>query len=75
VLDGVGMVQASFFEELLEVVYGWSCLALAAADGLYGTLYTRAACSLIDVVIVVGCDLLVVLFTPLLAGVGHSSAP
>jgi hypothetical protein len=70
VLDRVGVVWALFFKELLEVVCGRSCLALAAAHGLCGALRARATCSLIDATVIIDCGLLVVLFVPLLAGPG-----
>jgi hypothetical protein len=59
VLDGVGMVQVSLFEELLKVVHGRLCLMLPAAHDL---------CSLLDVgPIVIGRGLLEVLLASLLA--------
>jgi hypothetical protein len=69
VLDGVGVVWACFFKELLEVVCRWSCLALAIACGLYGMLYGGAACLLVDATSILDCDLLA-LFAPFLAGLG-----
>jgi hypothetical protein len=59
-----------FGQELLELVHGWSCLALASARGLCGTLRARATCLLVDANIIIGCDLLAALFVPLLAGLG-----
>jgi hypothetical protein len=70
VLDGVGMVWVSFFEELLKVVCGQSCLTLAAAHGLCSALCTGAACTLVGAIIIVGCGLLVALLVPLLSGLG-----
>jgi hypothetical protein len=67
VLDGVGVVRTRFFEELHEVVHGRLCLALDVACILYGVLYTGAACSFIDAVIIVDRSLLVTPFVPLLA--------
>jgi hypothetical protein len=67
-LDGVGMIQAQFLEELFEVVRGLSCLALAVANGPRGMFRAGAACLLIDATIVIGCHLLMVLFAPLLGG-------
>jgi hypothetical protein len=58
-LYGVGVVQARFSDELLEVVCG-----------LCGTLHARAACSLVDAVVVVGRGILATLFAPLLIGLG-----
>jgi hypothetical protein len=57
VLNGVGVVWGRFFEEVLEVVCGRSCLALIAT-------------SLIDDSAIISCGLLVALFAPLLAGPG-----
>jgi hypothetical protein len=65
VLDSVGMIQARFLEEFLEVVSGRSCLALVVAHVVFGTGATRL---LVDVTVVVGCGLLTALFLPLLAG-------
>jgi hypothetical protein len=70
VLDGVGMVQARFFEELLKVVLVRSCLMLASARGLCGALDSRADCSLIDATVVASYGLLAVLFALLLSGLG-----
>jgi hypothetical protein len=70
VLDGVGVIRACFFKELLEVVLRRSCQALAITCGLYGVFSTTAANPLIDVAIDIGCGLLAVLLVPLLAGLG-----
>jgi hypothetical protein len=67
-LQSRSVIRARSPKELLEVVRGWSCLALVAARGLHGVFCTGAACLLVDVIIVVGCGLLTVLFVPFLAG-------
>jgi hypothetical protein len=64
------MVQACFLEEPLEVVDGWSRLALAAACGPCGALHARATHSLVGASVVIGCGLLAVLLAPLLTGIG-----
>jgi hypothetical protein len=69
-LDGVSMIQACFFEELLEVVLKQSCLALALARGLCSVISAGATPSLIDATASIECGLLVMLFAPLLAGLG-----
>jgi hypothetical protein len=68
VLDGIGVIQARFLEELLKVAYERSCLALVVARGFRGVFYAGAACLLIDVAVIVGYGLLVELFASLLAG-------
>jgi hypothetical protein len=70
VLDGVGMVLVSVFEDLLNAVCGRPRLALAAAHDLRGAPHIRAACSLVEVTIVVGHGLLAAWFAPFLAAPG-----
>jgi hypothetical protein len=70
VIDGVGVVWARFFEELLEVVHGQLRLPPAIAHDLYGVLHVGAACSLIDAAVVIDCSLMAALFKLLLAGLG-----
>jgi hypothetical protein len=69
VLDGVGVVRACFFKELLEVVHRRSCLVLPVACGLCSVLHDGATCFLIDA-IAVDHGLLAALFVPLLACLG-----
>jgi hypothetical protein len=64
------MVQACFLEEPLEVVHGWSRLALAAACGPCGALHAGATNSLVGASVVIGCGLLAVLLAPLLTEIG-----
>jgi hypothetical protein len=67
VLDGVDVLQASLFKELLKVVHGWPHLTLAAACGHHGMLHIRAACLLVDAIIVShDRGLLTVLLAPFL---------
>jgi hypothetical protein len=70
VLDGVGMIWARFFEELLKVVLRRSYLALVVARSLCGMFDAGAARTLVDATINVGCDLLAALLASLLAGLG-----
>jgi hypothetical protein len=70
VLDGVGMIWARFFEELLKVVLRRSYLALVVARSLCGMFDAGAARPLVDATINVGCDLLAALLASLLAGLG-----
>jgi hypothetical protein len=70
VLDGVGLVWARFFEDLLEVLHRQSCLPRVVAYGLCGVLRARAACLLIDVAAVVDHGLIAALFAPFLASLG-----
>jgi hypothetical protein len=69
VLDGVGVVWACLFKELLEVVHGWPRLMLATAYDHRSVLHVRAACLLLDVAIIVDrdCGLLAVLLVPPIA--------
>jgi hypothetical protein len=69
VLDGIGVIQARFFEELLEVVLRRSCLALPVTHGLC-SVFSAGAIRFIDAAIIIGCGLLAALFAPLLAGLG-----
>jgi hypothetical protein len=62
------MIWACFLVELLKVVRGWSCLALAVSRVLCGMFHVGAACLLIDAAIVVSCVLMIALFAPLLTG-------
>jgi hypothetical protein len=72
VLDGVGVVWTSLFEELFEVVCGRPRLTLAAACGHHGVHHTRAACLFVGATIIIGrgCGLLVVVLAPLLVALG-----
>jgi hypothetical protein len=72
VLDGVGVIRANLFKELLKVVRGRLCLTPAAARVLCCVLRARAACQLVDTAVIVGSCLLVMLFAPILAALsGH----
>jgi hypothetical protein len=66
VLDGVGVVRASLFKKLFEVVCGWLRLTLAAACDHHGVLHVGATYLPIDATVVIGCSLLVTLLAPLL---------
>jgi hypothetical protein len=70
VIDGVGVIQTCFFEELLEVVLRRSYLVLAIAYGLCGMFSAGATCPLIDAAVDVDCGPLATLFAPLLVGLG-----
>jgi hypothetical protein len=70
VLDGIGVSQARFFEELLKVVLRQSCLALAISHSLCSVFGARATHPLVNATIVNGCGLLATLFVPLLASLG-----
>jgi hypothetical protein len=70
VLDGVGVIQAHFFKELLQVVLRRSYLVLALARVLCGMFGAGAASPLINAAIDIGCGLLAVLFVSLLASLG-----
>jgi hypothetical protein len=70
VFDGVDVIRAHFFEELLEVVLGRSCLALAVTRGLYSMFHDGAICLLIAAAAIVDCGLLAALVAPLLASLG-----
>jgi hypothetical protein len=67
VLDGIGVIRANLFKELLKVVRGRPCLAPAAARVLCCMLRARAACQLVDTAVIIDSCLLVVLFAPILA--------
>jgi hypothetical protein len=75
VLDGVGMIRARFFEELLEVILKRSCLVLTVSRGLYGMISTRATRSLIDATIAVGCGSWRCCLRLFLLALAPSSAP
>jgi hypothetical protein len=70
VLDGVGVIRACLFEEPLDVVCGWSCLAFATTRSRCGMLHARAVCLLVDATIVINGGLLVVLLEPLHSSIG-----
>jgi hypothetical protein len=67
VLEGVGMVWASLLEELLKVVRGRPCMALAVACGSRDMHHTGAACLLVVATVIVGsgCGLLKMQLAPL----------
>jgi hypothetical protein len=69
-LDGVGVIQACFFEELLKVVLRRSYLALVVSCSLCGVFGAGAACPLIDTAVDISCGLLVALLASLLSGLG-----
>jgi hypothetical protein len=69
VLDGVGVVQASLLQEVLEVICGWPRLTLATAYSCRGAYHARAARLLVVATVITGrrCDLLTALLASLLA--------
>jgi hypothetical protein len=69
VLDRVGVARASLLKELLEVIYGWSCMMLATACGVRRAYHAGATRLLVVVTVIVdrGCGLLTALLVPLLA--------
>jgi hypothetical protein len=71
-LDGVGVVSVSLIKELLKVVRGRSCLALAAACGSHDVHHARATRLLVVATIVIGrgCALLMMLLAPLPTALG-----
>jgi hypothetical protein len=70
VLDSVGVIQACFFEELLEVVLSQLYIELAIIHDLCGVFSAGDARLLVDAAIDVDSGLLTVLLAPLLAGLG-----
>jgi hypothetical protein len=64
------MVRSSLFKELLEVVCGWPRLTLAATRDCHGVLHVGAAYLHVEVIIIVGCGLLLVLLMPFLVALG-----
>jgi hypothetical protein len=70
VLDGIGMIQACFFEELLDVVLRQSYPVLVVAHDLCGVFDAGVAHPLVDATIDIGCGLLAALFASLLVGLG-----
>jgi hypothetical protein len=70
--DRVGVVRTSLLKELLEVIYGWPCLTLAAASGSCDVHHTGDVRLLVVATITNdhGCGLLKTLLAPLPTALG-----